>query len=191
MMLNRLGNIVITKDRKEIKKKKIRKKLYKIENKKNLSDKEKEKNYDDLVELVTNIDRKKIYKYHNRDDPDYYGIRDIENFFGNADDDDYYKPILVNSSFNDNYKYYESRGDKDKKLSIKEYLYKIMPYLGDLINDHKTIRNNSNKCKIQINMHVNFISSNDTKETRTIYVWSDTEEIRLGNETDDIIERLF
>ena len=40
-------------------------------------------------------------------------------------------------------------------------------------------------------MHVNFISSKDTRETRTIYVWSDNEEIGSGNETDDIIEELF
>ena len=88
-------------------------------------------------------------------------------------------------------KYYESRGDKDKNLSIKQYLYKIMPYLSDLINDHKTIRNNSNEWKIQINMHVNFISSNDTGETRTIFVWSNNEEIRSGNETDEIIKGLL
>ena len=40
-------------------------------------------------------------------------------------------------------------------------------------------------------MHVNFISSKDTGEIRTIYVWSDKEEIRSGNETDDIIKELF
>ena len=40
-------------------------------------------------------------------------------------------------------------------------------------------------------MHVNFISSKDTGETRTIFVWSDNEEIRLGNETDDIIKGLL
>ena len=37
-------------------------------------------------------------------------------------------------------------------------------------------------------MHVNFISSKVAGETRTIYVWSDNEEIRSGNETDDIIK---
>ena len=66
-----------------------------------------------------------------------------------------------------------------------------MPYLRDIINDHKNIRNESKEWKIQINMHVNFISSNDTGEIRTIFVWSDNEEIRLGNETDDIIKRLI
>ena len=57
-----------------------------------------------------------------------------------------------------------------------------MSYLSDLINDHQTIRNNSNEWKIQINMHVNFVSSNDTGEIRTIFVLSDNEEIKLGNE---------
>ena len=46
----------------------------------------------------------------------------------------------------------------------------IMPYLGDLINDHKVIRNESNEWKIQLNMNVNFISSNDTGEIRTFFV---------------------
>ena len=43
--------------------------------------------------------------------------------FGSVDDndDDYYKPILAKSSFKNNYKYYENRGDKDKKLSVKQY----------------------------------------------------------------------
>ena len=40
-------------------------------------------------------------------------------------------------------------------------------------------------------MHVNLISSKDTGETRIILVWSDDEEIRLGNETDNIIKKLF
>ena len=40
-------------------------------------------------------------------------------------------------------------------------------------------------------MHVNFVSSNDTGETRTSFVWSNNEEIRLGNETDDIVKRII
>ena len=40
-------------------------------------------------------------------------------------------------------------------------------------------------------MHVNFISSNDTWETRTIFVWSNNVEIRLGNEADGIIKGLI
>ena len=40
-------------------------------------------------------------------------------------------------------------------------------------------------------MRVNLISSTDTGETLTIFVWSDNEEIRSDNETDDITKELF
>ena len=40
-------------------------------------------------------------------------------------------------------------------------------------------------------MHVNFVSPNDTGEIRTIFVWSNNEEIRLGNGTNDIVKRLI
>ena len=66
-----------------------------------------------------------------------------------------------------------------------------MPYLSDLINHHKTNRNNSNEWKIQINMHINFFSSKDTGENRTIFVWSNNKEIRSGNETDVTVKGLF
>ena len=111
--------------------------------------------------------------------------------FDNVDDNDYYKPILLKSSFKENYKYYQSRGDKDKKISVRQYFDMIKPYWSDLINENKAIKNNSNEWKLQINMHVNFVSSNDNGENRTIFVWSDNEEIRLGNKTDDIIKRLI
>ena len=40
-------------------------------------------------------------------------------------------------------------------------------------------------------MHVNFISSKDTGETRTIYVWNDNVKIMWGSDTDDIIRWLL
>ena len=117
VILCRFVDIVTTDDRKKIKKER-----HDIENKENLSDKEKEKIDDNLLELVNKLNKKEKYRYHDRDDLDYHGIRDIENLFDNVNDNDYYKPILVKSSFNESYKYYESRGDKDKKLSIQQYL---------------------------------------------------------------------
>ena len=36
---------------------------------------------------------------------------------------------------------YLSKGDKDKNLSPKEHFDMIRPYLSDVINDHKTLRN--------------------------------------------------
>ena len=64
----------------------------------------------------------------------------------------------------------------------------IMPYLYDLINDHRIARR---VWKIQINMHVNFISSRDTGETRTYYIWSDNVSIMQGKITNDIIIEIF
>ena len=53
-------------------------------------------------------------------------------------DEYYFQPIKTNDAFNSNYIEYESKGDKNKTLSIKEYLNMIRPYLRDIINDHKT-----------------------------------------------------
>ena len=55
----------------------------------------------------------------------------------------------------------------------------------------KNNKTQSGEWKIQLSMHVNFISSNDTGEIHTIYVWSDNAEILMGNETNDIIKKLF
>ena len=45
--------------------------------------------------------------------------------------------------------------------------------------------------KIPLSMHINFISSKDTRETRIIYAWSDNAEVMMGNKTNDIINELF
>ena len=54
---------------------------------------------------------------------------------------------------------------------MKQYLNNIKSSLHDLINDHRIARK---IWKIQMSMSVNFISSEDTRETRTIYGWSDS-----------------
>ena len=96
--------------------------------------------------------------------------------------------MLVKRSFKGNYKYNESSGDKEKILSVKEYLNKITPHLYDLINDYRIARR---VWKIQISTRVNFISTRDTGETCTIYAWSDNVSIMWGSDTDDIIRKLF
>ena len=63
-----------------------------------------------------------------------------------------------------------------------------MPSLADSINKKK---NNGVECKIQLNMGINFISTNDAGKIRTFHVRSDNEEIRSGNETPEIITKLI
>ena len=93
LILSRLGNIVTKKYRKEIKKE-----LYETEKEQDLSDNEKEKIYDHLVKLANTLDKEEEYKHSDHDELDYFGIRELENVFGDTDDD-YYKPVLVRSSF--------------------------------------------------------------------------------------------
>ena len=117
-ILNRLRDMPPRKYRKENKKK-----LYEIEHKENLSEQEKKENDEYLTKLLRDLNKKEDHRHHDRDDPDYYGIRDIESLF--SDIDDYYKPILVKSSFKKKKKVYESRGDKERNLSTEQYLNDI------------------------------------------------------------------
>ena len=50
-------------------------------------------------------------------------------------DEGYCKPIITNYAFNNNYVEYRNKGDKGKTLSIKDYLYMIISYLTDMINN--------------------------------------------------------
>ena len=112
--------------------------------------------------------------------------------------------MKTNSAFNGNYMEYQSKGDKDKNLSPKEYLDMIRPYLSDLINDNKTpkklrvhTRNEVidyetqyGERKIELAMWINFIFSKDCDKIRNMHTKSNNIEIIMGSETNDIIEEL-
>ena len=119
-------------------------------------------------------------------------------------DEDYYKPIITNGAFNNNYIQYESKGNKDKILTPSEYLDMVRPYLSDMINDPKiqgecrihsgntiTEHKTQGECKIHLTMAINFISSKDSDETRTMNTKSNNVEIMVGTETNEIIKELF
>ena len=138
MLLARLGDIITKKDRD-----KIRKNLYEIENKQKITKTQKERYLNYLIELVNFLDKKEKYIHKDYGNINYTGIRDLQNFFISTDD--YYEPVLVKSSFDGNYEYYEIRGDKDKKLSACQYLYMILPKLTKLINKPKNTNSNEQK----------------------------------------------
>ena len=119
-------------------------------------------------------------------------------------DEDYYKPIITKGAFNNNYIQYESKGEKGKNLSIKKYFNMIKSYLSDIMNDHKTRgkwrihsgdkileRKTQSEWKIQLTMAINFTSSKDSDETRTVHTKSNNVKIMMGSETEEIIEELF
>ena len=102
-------------------------------------------------------------------------------------DDVYYKPIEVKSSFKGNYVKYESNGDKDRSLSIIFYFSKVELFLYDLIDFYKTI----GEWKIQLSMHVNFITDNNDDKGLILHTKSDNVEIMWGIDTKTIVTKLF
>ena len=107
--------------------KRIRKKLYKKEANYNfLKEKEQEGSLTNKQrKVLKNIDRylknfkkdlKKLQKYQ---DNITYGL---DYLFNELNEEDYYKPTEVKSAFDSGYVLYESKGDKDARLLIDEFL---------------------------------------------------------------------
>ena len=65
----------------------------------------------------------------------------LDYLFNEHDEEDYYKPTQVKSAFDGSYVLYESKGDKDARLSIDENFDIIRPYLKDAIDSHKARKN--------------------------------------------------
>ena len=134
------------------------------------------------------LDKKilKLNKYHNHDNFEYRGIKNIHNLFKLSIGKDYYKPTLVKSGDNNSYIQYESKGDRI--LTLKEYLALMEQYLRELINDYK----NKGEWKVQLIANINFISLKPgSDETHIMHTTSDNKEIMNGSDTDEAIEELF
>ena len=86
-----------------------------------------EKNLD---ELERNLSKTKTY--YDNDNSECKGTRSVRNLFDLSINEDYYKPIITNSAFNNNYIQYESKGNNDKILTVNEYL-DIMEVNGEFI----------------------------------------------------------
>ena len=127
----------------------------------------------------------KLKRYYDYDDIEYKGIRDVGNLFNQStNEEDYYKPIKTNIVFDNenNYMEYESKGDKNKNLSVKKYLRMIRAFLSDMMNDHKTqeiwkVHSNNNvidqgEWKTQLSIIIKE-SSKDSDEIRTMHTEGD------------------
>ena len=95
-------------------------------------------------------------------------IRDIRNLFEQGKED-YYEPVKVGHFWSRNYIEYGSDGDRNKILSIEQYLKKIELYLKDITNDLKK----SDIWKIHLTIAINFITSKDTVEECVMHSKSD------------------
>ena len=159
----------------------IKRTLYNIEKGKKISLRKTNKYLDELNKRILALD-----KYHDYDDYEYKGIKDIVDLFKISIEKDYYKPVLVKSGYNKDYVQYESKGDKT--LALKEYLTLIEKYLRELIEEYKL----KGEGKVQLTIEINFISLKPgSDESRIMYTRSDNVEIMFGDDKDDIIEQLF
>ena len=160
----------------------IKKCLYMVEKRKGLLKSKKTSKYlDELDEKYRKLD-----KYYHDDDFEYKGRRNIQDLFISSVGEDYYEPTLVKNGYGNNYIQYESKGDNI--LTVKEYLSLIEPYLADMINDYKS----KGEWKIQLKAEINFISLKpDSNEKRTMYTKSGNAEIRIGDDTNDVIKELI
>ena len=86
-----------------------------------------------------------------------------------------------------NYIEYESNDDRNKTLSVEEYLNKISPYLRYIINNLKKL----GTWRIQLTITNNFIFSIDNNEQHVMHSKSDNIEIMISDEADEVITKLF
>ena len=119
---------------------------------------------------IDSVDFKDLYNYNNNydcaDDDKQRKIGSIRTLFREFDSH-YYKPIRTDYGFTgkkNNYIEYKGKGDRYENLSPKEYLHVIIPYLTDLINEHKpTVElNNTNNNTNNSNNNTN--NSNNEKK---------------------------
>ena len=126
-------------------------------------------------------DLNKLQKYQ------YNITHGLDYLFNELDEEDYYKPTEVKSTFDGSYMLYESKEDKDSKLSIDEYFDIIRPYLKDMIDNHKS----KSEWKIQLSMRIIFVSFTGSNETHEMHTKNDNITIMRSVETEDIVSELF
>ena len=115
----------------------------------------------------------------------YQGITDIKNTYNYIDINNHYNPELIASAYDKNYENYRINGDKNKELSLNDYLNTIRPNTNELITN-KII----NKNKVQLAVSITFLNytNNDTADK---YILSDNITIRPTDDTNQIIAELY
>ena len=116
----------------------------------------------------------------------YLIIRDIITLF-ELDKENYYEPVRIGNAFSSSYTEYESKRDRNKTLSIEEYLDKIRLYFSNMINILKT----KDEWKILSTMAINLMSFKDTNGTRPTRAKSDDIKIIISNKTNEMVEGFF
>ena len=81
----------------------------------------------------------------------------------------------------------KSNDDKNKHLSLKQYLNKIKPYLKDIIIDLQK----SSTWNIQLIVAINFISTKDNDKEQVMHSKSQNIEIMIYDNVNEVIKEIF
>ena len=176
-----LVNVTSYLEKEELKQ--IRKRLYEIENKTQITRTEKTRLLNELTEISTNLKFKRKNMISDYRDDNYVNLQDIEYMLGDLDD--YYKPILVQGHFNNNYQRYNCRGDPTREMSIDTHMDKVIPFIRILINEKKTTEQ-----KLQLDIGINLVHITDNKRIR-FYTKSENIKCLPSSNTEDILNELL
>ena len=174
LMLTQLGNKLTSKERKE-----INKEMNDMEDV-NYTRTMRERAIRRLVELTNILHNKQKQHTKHHHDQTYYGLKDIQH---------YYEPILVRWAFNKNFEQYEIRGDKNRNLSINEYLAIIYPQLKELTDKKKT--STKKEQKVQLKIAIVFRHITELSNRYIVYIKSNNIIMRSGDDTYDIMTKLY
>ena len=138
-------------------------------------------NDENFIENIKDLFNNKLDKKINNNTNDDF-IENIRDLFSILD----YEPLLIKTSFDNNYLEYMSNGNNS--LSFNEYLELIRLYLYDLINVYKA----KGGWKLQLSVEISFVSQKPgSNEMHTMYTRSTPEEIIIGCETEEVAENLI
>ena len=111
-------------------------------------------------------------------------LRDIMNLFEH-EEENHYEPVRVSNVWSNKMKV--TAIDRNKTLTVEEYLNKISPYLKDIITNLK----NSDTWEIQLTIANSFTSSIDYDEQHVIHSESDYIVIMINDKAVEVIKELF
>ena len=93
--------------------------------------------------------------------------------------------MKVGSSWIKNFIEYESNGDRNKNLSVKECFNKIKLYLRDIMIDLQK----SGTWKVQLTIAINLISSKEVDEDRLVF--KNNKEFIIYDNANDTVHKLL
>ena len=105
-------------------------------------------------------------------------------FFIFSEEANYYEPVRLSNFWNNRYIECGSNGDRNKALSVKEYLNRIRPYLKNIINNIK-------KSDIRKTIANNFISSTDNNEEHVMPSKDVNIKVMINDKANKVIKELF